>query len=121
MLALVELGVSVWSSTRKDAFDQALGGVVVEINDVLDPETGEIARWFTCLDPYGAGRVKVHRIAEADVNQDGVEATANSRIANLNKRLAKEVHERKGSYVDVFQADRIRWQGTLASVTTLQN
>ena len=42
-----------------------------------------------------------------------------SRIVNLIKRLALEVAEMKGSYLDIFHADRIRWLGTLAAVTNL--
>lgn len=119
VLVLIEKGVTVWSSTRRDAYDQALGGVVVEINDVVDRETGEISRHFTCLDPYGAGDVTVRRLAEAEVSPTGVEATANSRITGLIKRLAGEVHEMKGSYLDLHHADRIRWMGTLAELTNL--
>lgn len=123
VLVLIEVGVSCWSSTRRDAFDEPLGGVVVEINDIVDPETGGITRWFTCLDPTGSDRfpINVRRIAEAEVVKTGVEATAYSALTKLVKRLAGEVHRRPGSYLDVFQADRIRWMGTLASVTTLQN
>lgn len=121
VLAMVELGVSVWSSTRKDARDEALGGVVVEINDVPDYQTGEVERFFTCLDPYGGGPVKVRRLAESEVTANSVGATTNSRITNLIKRLGKEVGEMTGSYLDPFYADRIRWMGTLASVTNLTN
>lgn len=123
VLALVEKGVSAWSSTRRDAYDQPLGGVVVEINDVVDPETGEINRFFTCLDPTGSDRfpVDVRRLAEAEVTPTGIEATPNSRITKLIKRLAGEVHDMKGNYLDLHHADRIRWIGTLAELTNLQN
>ena len=119
VLALVEPGVSCWSSTRKDAREEPLGGVVVEIQDVPNPETGEFERYFTCLDPYGGGKVRVHRLSESEVLPTGIEATTNSRIVNLIKRLACEVAEMKGSYLDIFHADRIRWLGTLAGVTNL--
>lgn len=119
VLALVELGVSVWSSTRVDALGEALGGVVVHIEDVPNPETGEIERFFTCLDPYGAGPVKVRRLAEAEVSPTSVEATANSRITNLVKRLAGEVHDAKGSYLDLRCSERVRWQYILTGVANL--
>lgn len=121
VLALVERGVSVWSSTRVDAYGEPLGGVVVHIDDVPNRETGEFERFFTCLDPVGGVPVTVRRLAEAEVLPTGVEATAHSRITKLIKRLAAEVAAMTGSYLDVHHADRIRWMSTLASVTTLAN
>lgn len=118
VLALVELGVSVWSSTRRDAFDQPLGGVVVEIEDVPDAETGEVERWFTCLWMVGP-KVQARRIAEAEVLQSGVQATDGSRIARIVKALAGEVHDRPGSYLDLHSSERIRWQYVLAGVANL--
>lgn len=126
VLALVERGVTVWSSDRRDARGEAKGGVVVEINDVVDPPTGEVIRWLTCLDPYGAvkvkggaNKVKVHKLRESEVLPSGVEATANSRRTTLIRRLAKEVAEATGSYLDPFQADRIRWMAVLAADANL--
>lgn len=119
VLALVERGVSVWSAERRDAYDQPLGGVVVEIEDVADRETGEMSRFFTCLDPYGGGPVTVRRLAEAEVRQSGVEATAGSRITSLVKRLGAEIGDHKGSFLDPWIADRVRWMYTLVGVANL--
>ena len=119
VLSLVELGVSVWSSTRVDAFDQPLGGVVVHIEDDVDRETGEVSRWFTCLSLGYGPKVEVRRIAEAEVLQTGVQATDGSTITNLVKKLAGEVHDAKGSYLDLRCSERIRWQYVLAGVANL--
>jgi hypothetical protein len=119
VLALVELGVSVWSSTRVDAFGQPLGGVVVEIEDVPDPETGEIERYFTCLSLGYGPKVEVRRIAEAEVLQTGVQATDGSTLTKLVKKLAGEVHDAKGSYLDLRASERVRWQYVLTGVATL--
>jgi hypothetical protein len=121
VLALVELGVSVWSSTRVDAFDQPLGGVVVHIEDVVDRETGEISRWFTCLDPTGSERfpINVRRLAEAEVLPSGVEATTGSRLTGLIKRLGGEVHNTEGSFLTLAAAERVRWMHILTGVVTL--
>jgi hypothetical protein len=119
VLSLVELGVSVWSSTRVDAYDEALGGVVVEIEDVPNIETGEIERWFTCLSLGAGPAVKVRRIAEAEVLQTGVQATDGSTITKLVKKLAGEVHDAKGSYLDLRASERVRWQYVLTGVANL--
>ena len=121
VLALVDLGVQCWSSTRRDAYDEARGGVVVEINDVPNPDTGEFERFFTCLDPYGSDRfpIKIVRLAEAEVDPSGVQATANSDLTKLVKRLAGEVHRAKGSYLDSSTAQRVRWQYLLTGLATL--
>lgn len=119
LMALVERGVSVWSAERTDARGEPLGGVVVEIEDQLDRETGVVERWFTALDPYGAGPVKARRIAEAEVRPEGVTATDGARITGLIVRLAAEVAALKGSYIDPFIAERIRWQYVLAGLSNL--
>jgi hypothetical protein len=119
VLALVEKGVSVWSSTRVDAYGAPLGGVVVEIEDVTSPETGEIERWFTCLDPVGGVPVTARRIAEAEIRPAGVEGTVGSRLTNLVRRLAQEIATAKGSYLDPHQAQRVRWMYVLTGVSNL--
>jgi hypothetical protein len=121
VLTLVERGVSVWSSTRVDAYNLPLGGVVVEIEDVPSTETGEFERFFTCLDPTGSDRfpVTVRRIAESEIQQSGVEGTAASRITKLVKRLGGEVHGHKGSYLDPWIAERVRWMYVLTGLSNL--
>lgn len=121
VLALVELGVTVWSSTRRDAYDEPLGGVVVGIDDVPNPETGEFERFFTCLETYGSDRfpIKIARIAEAEVLPTGVEATQHVTLTKLVKRLAGEVHRSKGSFLDSSTAQRVRWIYTLTGLITL--
>lgn len=119
VLALVELGVSVWSSTRRDAYDEPIGGVVVELEDVPNRETGEFERFFTCLFLGYGPKVDVHRIAEAEVLQTGVQATPGSTITKLVKKLAGEVHDSKGSYLDLRCSERVRWQYVLTGVANL--
>lgn len=115
LLSLVEIGVSVWSSTRRNTYDEPLGGVVVDISDEPNRETGEFERFFTCLWKLGK-RVDVHRIAEAEVVPTGVQATAGSILSKLIKALALEVAETKGSYIDGRCAERVRWQYVLTGV-----
>jgi hypothetical protein len=119
VLSLIEPGVSVWSSTRVDAFEQPLGGVVVHIEDDVDRETGEVSRWFTCLSLGYGPTVAVRRIAEAEVLQTGVQATDNSTLTKLVKKLAGEVHDAKGSYLDLRAFERVRWQYVLTGVANL--
>lgn len=119
VLALVELGVSVWSAERRDAYDQPLGGVVVEIEDVPNLETGEFERFFTCLDPVGGVPVTARRIAEAEVRPAGVEGTASARLTKLVRRLAEEIAAAKGSYLDPHQAQRVRWMYVLTGLSNL--
>ncbi len=116
---MIDRGVTVWSSERSDAQGEALGGVVVEITDAVDRETGEIARTFTCLDPYGSGPVKIRQLAESEVRQSGVEATDGSRLAKLVKRLGTEIGETKGSYLDPWIAERVRWMYVLTGLSNL--
>ncbi len=121
VLALVERGVSVWSSTRVDAFDRPIGGVVVHIEDLPNPETGELERFFTCLDPMGSDRfpITVRQLAEAEVLPTGVEATSGSTLTKLVRRLAGEIHRTKGSWLDTSTAERVRWIYILTGVITL--
>lgn len=119
IMTLIDRGVTVWSCERRDARDEALGGVVVEITDDVDRETGEVVRTFTCLDPYGGGPVKVRHIAENEVRQSGIEATDGARLTRLVKRLAAELAARPGSYLDPWAAERVRWMYVLTGLSNL--
>lgn len=117
VLALVDIGVTVWSSTRRDAYDFPFGGVIVEREDQVDRETGEVHRWFTCLKlGYGAEPIVVRRIDEAEVEPDGIEATQGSQMAKLVKAMAQEVADTKASFLGTLATQRIRWMYTLAGL-----
>ncbi len=115
VLALVDLGVTVWSSTRRDAYDFPLGGTIVEIEDQVDRGTGEITRRFTCL-KLGNPLVVVRQIDEAEVKPDGVEATQGAQMAKLVKAMAQEVADTKASFLGTLATQRIRWMYTLAGL-----
>lgn len=92
---MVEAGsTQVWSSTRTDSYGHPLGGLVVSIDESHDPETGEIERAFICVDPFNTRpKLTVHRIAEKEVTQQGVEAVDPSRLTFLVRRLAEDLAE----------------------------
>ena len=67
-LASRTLGWSVRSATRTDAAGAPVGGVVVEISEGHDAETGEAFRRYLTVEPY-RGRLAWHRIDEDDVGE----------------------------------------------------
>lgn len=96
-VALLEVGWSVWSCDRKDANEEALGGVVSQIRTATTPdvETGEIAetRYFRCLNPYlpPDHRHFVQTLIGSEILlPDGVEPPNRKRIGRLMKRLCAE-------------------------------
>ncbi len=83
------IGDSIWSSKRVDHNDQPLGGVVVAIDDKVDPETGEVERYFTVVSPFA--KDKTYRPAESEVTPEGIEATTTARLSMLLFNAALEI------------------------------
>lgn len=101
-LALVEPGCSVWSEKRTRV-EEPLGGVVIEIIDVRDEDTGFPVRSFRTINPYEPLGVAIRVLSEAEISRDGMEAPESSRIAKQIRRLAEAVAKGKGPLV---QRDR---------------
>ena len=120
---MIDVGTSVFSSTRRDHNDFPVGGVVVAIEDAVDPTTGEMERWFTCVSPYA--KDTVHRLAESEVGPEGIETTTNSRLAmllfNAAVYLVKKGTTRSGIVPTSLLADskvkeRVAWMHRLMGV-----
>lgn len=91
-VALLQEGCLVWSKTRRDADDCPVGGLVVEVLDTPDPETGELRRSFRCLDNTRMRpRLTWHVLPEDDVDRSTAQAAATSQIANVVRRLCEEI------------------------------
>lgn len=120
--AMVDLGWSCWSSERKDHREQALGGVIVSIDDMPpDTETGEVVRIYTCVDVYTAG-CKVHRLTESEIETSGFEAPTDSRMRQTIARLLRSAladfvtKDGRTKALTPAIADRIRWAARLVGV-----
>lgn len=93
-LSMVTVGsTQVWSSTRRHGVsDEPVGGVVVSIDEHVDPETGEVARSYVTLDPFRTRpEITVHTIDEDEVTQQGVEPVDTARLVGLIRRLSEEL------------------------------
>lgn len=111
-VALLEPGMTAWSRTRRDANDEPVGGVVLDVVDQVDTETGERVRSFLCLDPYRLRpRLSFHRLTEDEIAHDGLELPSTSRCASLVRRLCEEValdgHKRRTGLMDPRHAELV--------------
>lgn len=88
LLAMVTPGSTMlWSSTRRHHDDQAIGGVVVSVDDSYDPETGESQRRYVTVDPTRGPEIITHVLAEDEIGQHGVEPVDFSTLTKLIRRL----------------------------------
>lgn len=92
-----EPGVWVWSRSRghEGVHDDGtqvdpIGGLVVDVIDDRDAETGEVERTFVVADTW-RGRVRLRRIPESDVDRDTMEAAAPGQIARVVRQLCEAV------------------------------
>lgn len=114
--ALLELGCSVWSTTRKDHRENPLGGVIIDIFDKLDQETGEVERAFRCIDSYNLRPfVQVHVLVESEVDRGALEGPDNARLRKIIRRLAEDIAKGKSSLTSL-ELDHIAWIHKLAGV-----
>jgi hypothetical protein len=67
-----------------------VNGLVVDVIDVPDAETGEVERTFVVVEPW-AGRVRLRRIPESDVDRDSMEAAGPGQIARVVRQLCEAV------------------------------
>jgi hypothetical protein len=114
-------GFTVWSRTIRDANDEPVGGVVLDVVDLVDTETGERQRAFVTIDPYRTRpRLSFHRLAEADVAGDAIELPEPSRCAALARRLCEEVaidgHKRRTGLLEPRHAEYVVFAHRLVGV-----
>ena len=105
-VAEAAVGCSVWTDIekRRDAHDDALGGIVLEVIDGvrrLDEETGEIilVRAFRCFDPVARWDTAFRTVNEHLISADGVEATPPYGLAKTVRRFCQEVANGRGLLV----------------------
>lgn len=105
-LALVDVGVSVYSRSRRHAQDdRPIGGVVIDTGGrpVLEDgePTGEIMRTYEVLDIYEPVLEKAfHSIEEADVDPENMEPVYDPTLRKLVCRLDEAVAKTKGKQFD---------------------
>lgn len=101
---MVTPGLAVWSRYG----DDPRGGIVVEVGETADSETGEIVRTFRCLNPYRPAHSWECTLPETEVLEDGVEAPDTTRLVKMARRLSAEAA--KGGNLSTPQDERYtRW------------
>lgn len=93
----VDVGVVVWSRSRghEGVFDdgtqvEPIGGLVVDVTEMVDDETGEMTRAYVVVDTW-RGRLRLRRLPEGDVDRSTMEAAAPGQIARAVRQLCEEV------------------------------
>lgn len=122
-VALIEAGAEVWSSQRRDAGDDPVGGVVIASESVvIDEDEGTTERAYLCIDPYNSRpAITFHRLRESEIAPDSVTTTSPSRLTLLVRRLCEEVafvgkgRARKG-LLTTDQADYVTYAQRLVAV-----
>lgn len=125
-IAMTTLGFEVYSAysaTHREDGDFAVGGVVVEIDDSGDPETGEVERRYGTLDGH-VTPVRMRIIHESDVDRSLIAVADISTMSRLVYRLADEIRSAginaKSGHVrttiDTRVADKARWIATLCRI-----
>lgn len=95
----VQPGAIVWSTKRgyagvgEDGSQlEPIGGLVVEVLDVIDRETGEAERAVRTIDPYRTRpRLTWHVLVESEINRETLDAAGPGMIGGLYRRLCEEV------------------------------
>lgn len=97
-LRYISIGCWAWSSTRgrdgveDDGVTQVdpLGGLVLDVSETVDRETGEVARAFVVADNY-RGRLRLRRLVETEVDRTRMEAAGPGEIARVFRLLCLEI------------------------------
>lgn len=114
--ALLEIGCSCWSTERKDHRDNPLGGVIIDIFDKRNEDTGYAERAFRCIDSYNLRPfVQVHVLVESEVDRAALEPPDNARLRKIIRRLAEDIAKGKSS-LTTLELDHIAWIHKLAGV-----
>jgi hypothetical protein len=118
-LALLELGCSAWSAQRKNHRGDPLGGVIVDIFDKRNEDTGFAERAFRCLDPYNfEPKLKVpmvHVLLESEIDREAVEGPESSRLRKIIRALAYGISQGRSS-LTTTDLEHIAWMHKLAGV-----
>lgn len=86
------IGLFAWSTTRRYDDDSPVGGIVVEVMDGHDPDTGEAGTWLRTIDPYRARPVLTwHVLDEGEVDRATVAPADAFTLAAVIRRLCEEV------------------------------
>lgn len=112
-IALVEPGYEVYSRSRRHAADDMqVGGVVLEVEHGMDPETGESTRTFIVISsrpdhgrPFTVRKVKEEDIGEADVQLPNT-STLKGIGARLNEAAAQAKRKRGPLLPEVVDWDK---------------
>ena len=92
-------GALLWSTTRgyegvgEDGSQlEPIGGLVVDVLDVVDKDTGEAERAFRVIDPFRVRpRLTWHVLLESEVNRETLDVAGPGTIGALYRRLCEEV------------------------------
>lgn len=92
-------GTVLWSTTRgyagvgEDGSQlEPIGGMVVEVLDVVDQENGDVERAFRVIDHFRTRpRLTWHVLLESEVNRETLDTAGPGTIGALYRRLCEEV------------------------------
>jgi hypothetical protein len=122
-VALAAIGHSVWTDTekRRNAHDDPMGGVVLDIVDqgeTIDDETGEIRvkRAFRCYDPIAPWGLAFATYTDDLIAQEGVEATPDYLLTKVIRRFCAEIAKSKRGLLTSSEADLLADAHHLAAV-----
>jgi hypothetical protein len=90
---LLAPGCEVFTALERnqDYNGNAIGGVILEMTDHRDLETGEVTRSYLCLDVARAGgdRLCVSRIPESDLNPETFKGPSRTKLTNARRKLMR--------------------------------
>jgi hypothetical protein len=117
-LDLLTPGCEVWTSLerQRDSDGMPVGGIVLEVQDYVDAETGEVARRYRCLDTHRASRdhLAVPVLSEADLDPDSFRPPSRSRLSYAIRRLCMWIEhgrgrERRTGRMGALNPEEVQW------------
>lgn len=104
----LEIGWSCWERRLDIEADyDPRGGIVVNVEDKADLETGEIVRWYELLS-FPQGRPNFQWLAEHTLDADMIGLPNTATIRPAIKKLNELVGRARGT----FTSDHVKWQDT---------
>jgi hypothetical protein len=117
VMVLLEVGVTVWSSSRQDHTAESIGGVVVQISEgERHPNTGFIERRFTCLNPFAGPDRWERTLVEGDINRESVELASTAQLVKLITRLQAAGGRRRANMLTPRDGRMIDYELALKAV-----
>ena len=123
-MAVVEPGCEIWARNG-DAEDitnmrqwqdgEAKGGIVLEVTDVVDRETGELLRAFRCWDYTRGIDHSYSTLTEAQVDPSTFTAPSIVRLRNQYRRICKHIAERQHT-AGVFEIQMVIDAARMAAI-----